>query len=344
MFLRNCWYVAAWSRDIGHEPFARTILGEEILFFRQGSGPIVAMEDRCPHRHVPLSMGWVVGDTIQCRYHGLIFDGAGQCFEVPNQKARPRNACVRSYPVADLYGWVWIWMGDPAMADEALIPDYHRLTDPALAVVGDYYRLDCDYRLFTDNLLDLSHVDFVHAGTIASDDRDGRVDFKVTERDDGVDVKRFVYDIPAPPMYLKSGRLPLTGNVDRWQLIDFTAPGFVRIHVGAAAADTGVAEQQFAHGLNLWVMLATTPETATSSHHFWASAREHMIDDDGLDALFKQETGKASAEDKVILEAQQRIIDRRGDSRDVSFRADTASIAARRVLAKLIAAAPDIGG
>ena len=115
MFLRNYWYVAALDEEVRDRPLGRTILGEPVVLFRTADGALHAFEDRCPHRQLPLSMGKIVGDALQCHYHGLRFDGSGKCVRVPGQDHIPQNARVRTYPVVERYRWIWIWMGDPAL-------------------------------------------------------------------------------------------------------------------------------------------------------------------------------------------------------------------------------------
>ena len=126
MFLKNCWYVAAWSRDVGRELFGRVLLNEYIVLYRKEDGTPVALENRCPHRNLPLSEGNLVGDEIECGYHGMIFNCDGACTHLPGSEEAPGWATVRRYPVAERNGWVFYWPGDPALADEALLPDYHK--------------------------------------------------------------------------------------------------------------------------------------------------------------------------------------------------------------------------
>lgn len=168
MFLHNSWYVAAWAHELGDRPLARTILGEPIVLFRTASGAVGALRDRCPHRHLPLSMGKIVGEDIECGYHGMQFGVGGRCRAIPSQSLVPPSARVRAYPLREKYGWVWIWMGEADAADEALIPDFSKLTDPAFAAVGKTNHVRASYRLLIDNLLDLSHVGFVHTSTIGN--------------------------------------------------------------------------------------------------------------------------------------------------------------------------------
>jgi phenylpropionate dioxygenase-like ring-hydroxylating dioxygenase large terminal subunit len=156
MFLRNYWYVAATDAEISRRPLGRMILGEPIVLFRAEDGTPVAFEDRCPHRHLPLSMGRLVGDTLQCLYHGLRFGRDGRCVYIPGQEHIPQAAKVRCYPVVERYRWIWIWMGDPMLADPAAIADFHWLDDPNWGAKGAYLHVEANWQLVVDNLLDLS--------------------------------------------------------------------------------------------------------------------------------------------------------------------------------------------
>lgn len=170
MFLRNCWYVAAYSGEVAQEPLARTLLGEPVLLYRTGAGKPVALEDRCCHRNLPLSMGKREGDAIRCGYHGLKFDARGACVEIPGQKEIPPDARVKAFPLVERWNFVWIWMGDPKKVDDALLPDWRCLDDPKLTNIlgngGKPLPMKCNWELNNDNLLDLTHVVYVHADTL----------------------------------------------------------------------------------------------------------------------------------------------------------------------------------
>jgi phenylpropionate dioxygenase-like ring-hydroxylating dioxygenase large terminal subunit len=160
MFLRNSWYVAAWDREIGRPPLARMILGEPIVFYRQEDGRPVALEDCCCHRHLPLSLGRLEGDTLRCGYHGLRFDAGGRCVEIPGQAQIPPDAAIRSYPLVERLNWVWIWMGDPKRADPELIPNWWWADHPDWACAKpDMLPVACNCQLINDNLLDVTHLD-----------------------------------------------------------------------------------------------------------------------------------------------------------------------------------------
>lgn len=336
MYLRNAWYVIAWTSELTDKPLARRVLERPVVLFRIDDGRVVALHDRCPHRHLPLSEGKVVGDRIECGYHGMQFGAEGKCLAVPSQTLVPPTARVHSYPVEERYGWIWVWMGDVELADASLIPDFSQLTDPSFAAVGKTNHVHAAYNLVVDNLLDLSHVGFVHTTTIGNAEFGQKGTLTSSRTEKGVKVTRLVPDVPPPPTYIKSGQLPEGKNIDRWQLIEFIAPSFVKIHVGGAEAGTGALEGEYAHGLNLWVLNAITPETANSSHYFWASVRSHAVGDPNVDALFLSQVAEAFSEDQHVLEAQQKVIDEEGDSWGIALRQDAGSIEARRVLDKLL--------
>ena len=206
---------------------------------RTEDGTPVALEDRCPHRRLPLSMGKLVGDDVlQCHYHGLRFDRTGACVRVPGQDMIPKTARVKSYPVVERYKWLWIWMGDPALADPAKIVDYHWLDDPEL---GRQDRLSLrpvqlaarqrqPARPHPSRLRARDH----HRQHGAGRARRGQ---GASARRNGVRVTRWIIDQPAPPAFVKIGGF--TGNVDRWQIIDYTPPSFIRLDVGATPTGTG---------------------------------------------------------------------------------------------------------
>ena len=337
MYLRDSWYVAAWSRDLTDAPLARTMLEADVVVYRQADGSVAALEDRCPHRHLPLSMGKPTDEGLQCGYHGMVFGADGRCVRAPSQAFAPPTARVRAYPTIERYGWVWVWMGDPARADPALLPDFALLDSPAHAAVGKTNHVRSAYRLVTDNLMDLSHVGYVHTSTIGNAAFGEKGKLTVTRTDRGVRATRLVPDVPQPPLYQRSGQLPEGVNLDRFSVIDFIAPCFVLIHTGGAPVGAGALDGNYEHALNLWVVNAMTPETATTTNYHWASVRSHALGDAEADALFFAGVSEAFEEDRAVLEAQQRVIDRRGDSWSIALKADAAAIEARRVLDRLIA-------
>jgi phenylpropionate dioxygenase-like ring-hydroxylating dioxygenase large terminal subunit len=218
MFLKNHWYVAALAEEVGRQPLGRILLDEPVVLFRKENGDAVALEDRCSHRSFPLHKGTLIGDTVQCGYHGLLFDCSGKCVKVPGQGQAPAAAGIRTYPLVERWGWIWIWMGDAALADETPLADFHWLDDPAWGAKAERLYIKSDYRLILDNLLDLTHLTFVHAGTIgtAANVEKARVKNDLAEK--SVTVTRWMIDIEPPPTYARAGFI---GNIDRWQILNF---------------------------------------------------------------------------------------------------------------------------
>ncbi len=334
MFLKNFWYVAAWDREIADKPVGRIFLNEPVVMFRGSDGKVVAMEDKCPHRRVPLSMGKVVeGGLLQCHYHGLRFDSTGTCVRIPGQEAIPPTAKVRTYPVVERYHWVWIWMGDPAQADPATIPDYHYLDSPDWGAKGTYIHVKANWQLIVDNLLDLTHLAFVHESTIGNAAVAENAEVRVKRTPGGVLVTRWMIDKPAPPTYVKAGGF--TTNVDRWQFIDFLPPAFLRLSVGATPTGTGAPEGRFVNGIHMRNLNAITPETEKTSHYFWAQAHDFDVKNEKLTDMIFEQVKTAFLEDKAVFEAQQQVIDHDTSESQVDIHADAGGLQARRILSRL---------
>jgi len=211
-FPMNAWYAAAWDVDIKRALFPRTICGKHVVIYRQGNGQVTALEDACWHRLVPLSKGRLEGDSVVCGYHGLKYNSSGRCTFMPSQETINPSACVRAYPVVERHRFVWLWMGDPAMADPALVPDMHWNDDPAWAGDGKTIHVKCDYRLVVDNLMDLTHETFVHGGSIGNE-AVAEAPFDVAHGDKTVTVTRWMRGIEAPPFWTEQLQKP--GLVDR---------------------------------------------------------------------------------------------------------------------------------
>ena len=333
MYLRNCWQVAAFSSDVvGGQLFARTICDEPLVLYRDAGGRPVALEDRCAHRAAPLSKGTLVGDVLRCGYHGLCYDTSGKCVSIPGQAYLPTRARVRAFPATEKHRLVWVWMGDPERADLALVPDVHWLDHPDWVAAEGYHRIEANYRLLNDNLLDLSHETYVHTRTIG---HEAVAESPITIRaEDGV--VRIDKDMPGctpPPFYQFLGRLKATDRIDRWQRTVYRPPGFIVIDVGVQPLDAPPGSNR----VEGRVINLMTPETATSTHYFWAFARNFRLDEPDVTAYLRDAVGRTFDEDKDMLESQQRNI---GDVAEPQFaiavKADVGPTQGRRLLASLI--------
>ena len=201
-FPMNAWYAAGWDAEIKHELLPRTICGKHVVMYRKADGQVAALEDACWHRLVPLSKGRLEGDTVVCGYHGLKYDPQGRCTFMPSQETINPSACVRAYPVVERHRFIWLWMGDPALADPALVPDLHWNHDPAWAGDGKTIHVKCDYRLVVDNLMDLTHETFVHGSSIGNE-AVAEAPFDVTHGNKTVTVTRWMKGIEPPPFWAK---------------------------------------------------------------------------------------------------------------------------------------------
>jgi vanillate O-demethylase monooxygenase subunit len=333
MFLRNFWYVAATDEEIGRKPLGRMILGEPIVLFRSEAGSPIAFEDRCPHRHLPLSMGKVVGDALQCHYHGLQFGSDGRCVRIPGQDVIPKAAKAKTYPLVERYHWIWIWMGDPELADPAAITDFHWLDDPNWGAKSSYLHVNANWQLIVDNLLDLTHLAFVHESTIGNAAIAEHAQTQVQRTANNVVVTRWVIDQAPPPTYKKVGGF--SGNVDRWQVIDFVPPGFLRLDVGATPTGTGAPQGNRINGITMRNLNAITPETETTSHYFWGQAHDFDINNRETTNRIFEQIRTAFLEDVEVFSAQQRNLSLMPNPPQVDIKADAGAIQARRVITRL---------
>ncbi|MEX2455170.1 MAG: aromatic ring-hydroxylating dioxygenase subunit alpha [Rhodospirillaceae bacterium] len=343
MFVRNAWYVAAWSKDVGRELLARILLDEYVVLYRREDGRPVVLENRCPHRNLPLSEGRLDGDEIECGYHGLRFDCEGRCVHLPGSPDAPDWARVRRYPVAERHGWVFYWPGDPARADEALIPDYpaRNLDEDWVRVQGQTY-VRAGYRLVLDNLLDLSHLTYVHGSTTGNRDLAEKADLAVETEGDSVRVTRWMENIEPALAFREYGGFE--GNIDRWQMSRFLPPAYIDINNGAVDAGVGADRETRNTGQGRWgfvVYHAMTPETETTTHQFWCVAGHRDKVPDRMSRLFSDQMHGVLNEDLDVYEAQQRAIDLDPGAvgRDANPRGtipgDEALLAMRRILRRL---------
>ena len=335
-YLRNAWYVAAWGHEIAPGKIvARTIMDEPLALFRRKDGSLAAILDQCPHRFAPLSVGTLRDDYIACRYHGLGFDGSGACVLNPHGPVL-RSAAVRSYPVHEAHRAAWIWMGDPARADPALIPDLAYLAaapDHAFSS-GELLSGAGNYQIFVDNILDLSHTDYLHPDTLGGGNNT-QAKQDIVEAEVHFDVTWYSRDVPPPPL-LRAVVDPLPDRTDSFARVRWFAPSIMRLTTGVMPA--GGDESTAVSNLNAHIM---TPETARTTHYFFAATRNYRTEDAELNERIAATRRKIfTTEDKPMIElVDQRMGDREFWSmRPLMFSIDKASILARRRLQRLIKA------
>lgn len=333
MFLRNAWYVAAWAHEVTGTPIERRLLDEPVALYRQQSGAPVAIGSLCPHRFASMGHGKVINDTLQCPYHGLRFDASGVCVHNPHGDGTiPKAARVKSYPLVERYGALWIWMGDPDRADPALVPDFSMFDPPAITSVNGYLHVAAHYELVTDNLLDLTHVAFLHP-LLGNPGAESRSRTQLKQDGEYLWAMFWQDNEPVTPLFRMVWDSPSTHG-DLRAHMRWSAPSTLYLDVGQtevnAAPDTGPALPS-AHLL--------TPETASTTHYFWMVGRNVKHDDLALGQALQQGVGAAFAneDEPMIARVQHNMAGRELFSlRPVLLGGDAAAVRARRILAQRI--------
>jgi len=344
MFVHKAWYAAVRSDELRDKPFARTFLEQPVVLYRTRNGTPVALEDRCPHRFLPLSMGCVIGDQIRCGYHGLVYDPSGKCVSVPTQASVPKSAVVRAYPLIEKFGFIWIWMGNPAAADAKLLPQFgldvnleHHVSDGWSPAHG-YYCPKANYLLVVDNLLDLSHITYVHAGSLSAGGFD-QAEVHVKVEASHVRDLRVARDIAAGPAYAS-----MVGGedvrIDYWLDMHWQSPCNLLLDVAMPKAG-----QPKHSGVRFLSSQLVTPETRVSSHYYWVSSRNFFLGDDEYTRGWQKIVADAFDQDAAVLSAQQARIGDNDllDLKPVLLKSDQASVQARRIVKRMLQAETLVG-
>lgn len=334
-FIRNAWYVVGWSRDFGRELTPLTVMDEDIVVYRTEAGEAVALTDECPHKRLPLSKGRLVGDAVQCGYHGMTFGCDGKCVRIPGQSNLPSSAWVRGYPVHEARGIVWIWMGEAAQADPALVFDMAEFDDPRWAPhYGDALSIESHYLPLADNLCDPAHVSFVHPttlGSAASED----VPIDCERRGRTVVTSRWIRNAPPVGFFKAFGNF--AGKVDRWHYYTLHAPNVAVIDFGSAATEDAIGEEQRDRGVRLFALHFLTPVSQTRTVDHWMHLRNIGLDDEGLGERMNEQFRVAFAEDKSILETIQARETKPPARRGVKLAIDRGPNHLRRIIAEMAA-------
>lgn len=338
-FPLDAWYAAAFDTEVTRALLSRKICGKKILFYRKQDGAPVALEDACWHRLLPLSLGRLQGDDVVCGYHGLAFNADGRCTHMPSQETIAPSACVRSYPVIQRHRLIWVWTGDPALADAAKLPDMHHMDDREWAGDGGVINVACNYRLVLDNLLDLTHETFVHSDSIG-DRALAEAPFDVTYNARGATVSRWMLGIEPVPFFrdmlvrVRGVQLPFT--VDRWQIIHFEPPCTIVIEAGSALSGTGAPRGDRSQGVDGRVMNTITPEDEGRCHYFWGYMRNYLLAEQQITADFCTTVRRIFAQDVRILEAQQIAVDENPDRMFYDLNIDGGAVRARKLIHRMI--------
>ncbi len=341
MFIKNTWYVACSLSDLNAldgKPLGRTICNEKMVFFKGPEGKVAAVEDFCPHRGAPLSLGKVCQGKLVCGYHGLEMGCDGKTVHMPGQRVRGFPA-VKSYAVVERYGFVWVWPGDQTKVDEAKMPVFEFFDNPAWAYGGGLYHVKADYRLMIDNLMDLTHETYVHANSIGQPEID-ETPCETKVEGDQVILQRHMAGIQAPPfwqMAMSANGLDPQAKVDRWQICRFTPPSHVMIDVGVALEGKGGFDAAPEHKAYSVVVDFITPETETSHWYHWGMARQFKPEDSALTDKIRTGQGGIFAEDMEMLELQQANITQWPERKLLMLNIDAGGVQSRRIIDRLMA-------
>jgi vanillate O-demethylase monooxygenase subunit len=336
VFVKNAWYVAAHDVEVTRTLYPTTVLGERVVLYRTDKGDPVVLEDACPHRKLPLSMGRLKGDGIECGYHGLVFDCAGKCVHVPGSAKIPTGAQVRSYPAVSRYGLVWVWMGEAQRADPATIFKVEHYGELGWdRNQGGDMTVACNYLYITDNLLDPSHVAWVHPSSFGDVSCEGEP-VKTTVAAEGVTASRWMRDAEIAPFY--APLIPLKGRCDRLQHYEVRFPSHAlvkAVFVPAGHGGDGAELRPDAAVMDSYNFM--TPLDDGRTRYYWFQMRNFALNDDTASALMDQSVRGAFSEDKVILEAVQQGFKHK-TSANIDLAIDRAPLSFRQKLQQLIAA------
>ncbi|HKT72573.1 MAG TPA: aromatic ring-hydroxylating dioxygenase subunit alpha [Steroidobacteraceae bacterium] len=327
--------MAAWQNEVPVAgALSRRILDEPIVLFRDREGAAKALLDRCPHRFAPLSKGAVRDGLLTCAYHGLAFNGAGKCAVNPHGPAL-NSMAVKTYPTTEAYKAIWIWMGDPRLADRAMLPDLTFLDQaPDTAFSSGYVCGNGNYQLFVDNILDLTHADFLHPDTL------GGGSFTRTRaavKDDKSSVSiRWDCENEVPFPLVAKALKNEDARVDSWTEVHWYPPSIMTLRSGAVP--TGTDRSAGGSFLNLHIM---TPESSQRTHYFFAATRDFSLEDTQLNTAYAETRARIFAtEDKPMIEAQQSRVGDEDfwDLNPILLRIDEGAVRVRRKLADMIRA------
>ena len=340
--LKNAWYAAAYADEVREEPLARTLAGHKAVMFREASGKVGMISNRCPHRFAPLSAGKVVEDTLQCPYHGLRFNAGGECVHNPHSKEGGplRAANIPGWPTMERYGIIWFWPGDAAAADPALLPRIEFLEDPDYSIVKGLLHVRGHYELVVDNLLDLSHAAYIHpqfaGGRYTPEQILAATEQKLERRERSLVNHR-----------MRSGLAPGAAHVDVFGMdpaipvrsdstMTWHPPAMLDFAVGAWEMDADRSS-----GVHIPQLHVITPETEFSSHYFFLNGRNRRQGDAEVDRMMLDFFELAFArQDEPMIEMVQRNMGEVSDITELGpilLPTDAAPISARRILARLIA-------
>ena len=333
---RNQWYMVAWGSEVTDQPLGRTLLDTPLVIYRNTEGRAIVLDGRCPHRRFPLAKGWVENGNIVCPYHGFAFNGEGQCVHVPSQSRPVDTQRTVAFPVREIWNWIWVWMGDPALADDKSLPPLNLVhaDEPGWTFAhGGLRTIKARYMLLHDNLFDLSHISYLHRKTVGSPGV-AKAKVKSEEFEWGLDIHR---EVKADSMgeSLLGKALNVNGLIDRFMPQQYFAPC---LHVTGSAfhsAEDGGVDPGYLFG-SFRVIHIIVPETAHSTHYFWAFTRTFRHQETEITDLLRRNIVVTLDEDVEASEDIEELLKIPGGPIEISSPSDIVAAKGRRIMKRLI--------
>ena len=332
MFPKDYWYVLCESTELSGSLFARTILNMPLVAYRTPSGEAVVLEDFCPHRGLPLSLGKIESEGVRCGYHGMLVGRDGRCQSMPGQPHINRLRGVKGFAVVEKFGFVWVWYGEAERADATKLPPLPWGEGTGWTHGGGVFQVGCNYQFLIDNLMDLTHETYVHPTSLGQKEIDHAKPELALDGDE-VFLTRWMTDVKPAPFW--AVMINTEKNCDRWQICHFAPPSNVFIDVGVALTGTGAPQGDRSQGITGLVINLMTPETETTSWHFWGMARNFKVDDTSVTELIRTTQGSVVLEDNVVLAAQQQNVLRNPELRLVNLDIDRGGSNARKIIERI---------
>lgn len=283
-----------------------------------------------PNRSYPLSQGALEGDTVVCGYHGFRYDADGDCIEVPAMAKCPRSIGVKRYPLIERGSLLWIWMGDPAAADPARLPDTAHLSSADWACSQGYLHLSGNYVSLHENLLDLTHLSYVHANSFGTPEY-ARAPYRTQTGDGHLLVRREVVTTLLPPIWGDPSGLSGVKTAARIATSEFLSPGYHRVTVSFHDSALPEAKRKVS---TICTAHLPTPETHESTHYFIVHGRDFALDDAEVTEVMHERLFAAFREDVEVLGKLERVLAATPPEElyEISVITDGAAVAMRRHL------------
>ena len=322
----NEWYVAGFKTEIGRDLLARTFLNKRVVMYRTLDGQVVALQDRCPHRSFPLSRGQLNGDEIICGYHGFKYNSTGDLVSIPSQKQCPHGIGIQTYRLVEKGPLVWIWLGKQELADETKIPDLYWMENPQWAATTGYFFHPGNYVSMHENLMDLTHLTFLHADTIGTADY-ASAPYKMELKEGHYKLIREVVPTTLSPVWGETTGLAGKDTAARIATSEFLSPGLHQVSVSFydSALDPATRQTFQIHTAHI-----LTPETNNSMHYFIVHGRDFALDDQEIEAFMHEQLFAAFEEDVIGLGALEQVLDDKDQHHfEISVASDAPAVATR---------------